>query len=833
MNRKNYIISIIILGVSANTFADDYFDPSLLSSDVLGQEHPVDLSIFSRPGGGIEGERDVSIYINGQFYTRKQLFFKNGENGALAPEFPFGFFDELLKKNITPDYRYGIKYNADEIMKVIPYSNVVFEQATSKVDISIPQAYLSSYNQLKSDPESWEFGVPAFLMDYRLSGNQNIYYKNTTKNHYGLFNLGVNALGWKIRTNASWSAFETSTSDSKTSSITANIYNTYLEKDFGKIRSTLKLGELNTPGLIMESFSYKGASITSNNEMLKSMLRNYTPKVMGFANSQAVVTIRQNDRVVYQTNVPAGPFELNDFYVSGMSGDLVVTVKESDGAEHSFIQPYSSLPEMKREGITDYNITTGKLNSGKYYYEPSFLYSSLSTGIMNGVTAYGDALFAEKYQSLGLGSTFSLGMLGALSADVSLSQAYKNNVKFRGQSYGLKYSKSQVSTGTTVTLATYRYSTKDYYSFREFALKSNEPTYLWDNKVKNKMSLSLSQSLGNWGYLTLSGSQQEYWTTETVSRNASITHNFSWSDIYFSTAYSMDQSFNSSWKSSVNQRVGFYATIPLKKIFGFWNGNNTSLSYRANKNNNNLSHMTTLTGELPETNMTFSLGRGWGDNKSDDNRSISLDWRGELLNSSIGYVIANENKTLSYDMNGGAVIYPFGAALGSDSVMNGVSIVETPGVKGVKVQQGRWRTSFLGTAIVTSLDYYNENQINLLPDGLPNDIALTETSKRTVPVKGAVTLLKYNTLKGSQVVFSLQDKAGKPLPFGSIVSLSNSEIENTGIVGDEGRVYLAGIPENGKLNVSWGKNRSCQAVFDNIYRNSKSEVIIEKELVCK
>ncbi|EGI6673240.1 fimbrial biogenesis outer membrane usher protein, partial [Escherichia coli] len=556
------------------------------------------------------------------------------------------------------------------------------------------------------------------------------------------------------------------------------------------------------------SIPFKGINLASNNEMLKSTLRNYTPTVMGVANSQAVVSIRQNDRIVYQTNVPAGPFELNDFYISGMSGDLVVTVKESDGTEHSFIQPYSSLPEMKREGITDYNISVGKLDIGKKYHEPSFLYSSLSTGIMNGVTAYGDALIAGKYQSLGLGSTFSLGILGALSADVSLSQAYKNNVKFRGQSYGLKYSKSQVSTGTTVTLATYRYSTKDYYSFREFALKSNEPTYLWDNKVKNKMSLSLSQSLGNWGYLTLSGSQQEYWTTETVSRNASITHNFSWSDIYFSTAYSMDQSFNSSWKSSVNQRVGFYATIPLKKIFGFLNGNNTSLSYRANKNNNNLSHMTTLTGELPETNMTFSLGRGWGDSKSDDNRSISLDWRGELLNASIGYVIANENKTLSYDMNGGAVIYPFGAALSSDSVMNGVSIVETPGVKGVKVQQGRGRTSFLGTAIVTSLDYYNENQINLLPDGLPNDIALTETSKRTVPVKGAVTLLSYNTLKGSQVVFSLQDKAGKPLPFGSVVSLSNSEIENTGIVGDEGRVYLAGIPENGKLNVSWGKNRS-------------------------
>lgn len=833
MNRNNYILSFFIFGVSVNAFADDYFDPSLLSSDVLGPEHPVDLSIFSRPGGGMEGERDVSIYINGQFYTRKQLFFKNGESGALAPEFPFGFFDELLKKNIIHDYQYGIKYNADEIMKVIPYSNVVFEQAASKVDISIPQAYLSSYNQLKSDPESWEFGVPAFLMDYRLSGSQNIYYKNTTKNHYGLFNLGVNALGWKIRTNASWSAFETNTSDSKVSSITANVYNTYLEKDFGKIRSSLKLGELNTSGLIMEPFSYKGVSIVSNNEMLKSMLRNYTPKVMGFANSQAVVTIRQNDRIVYQTNVPAGPFELTDFYISGMSGDLVVTVKESDGSEHSFIQPYSSLPEMKREGVTDYNITTGKLNSGKYYYEPSFLYSSLSTGIMNGITAYGDTLIAEKYQSLGLGSTFSLGFLGAISADVSLSQANKNNEKLRGQSYGLKYSKSQVSTGTTVTLATYRYSTKDYYSFKEFALKSNDSANLWDNKVKNKLSLSLSQSLGDWGYLNLSGSQQEYWTTKTVSRNASITHSFSWNDIYFSTAYSMDQSFNSTWKSSVNHRVGFYTTIPLKNFFNSLNRNNTFLTYRANSTNNNLNHMTTLTGELPETNISFSLGRGWGDRRSDDNRSISLDWRGELINASVGYVMANTNKTLSYDMNGGAVIYPFGAALGSDSVMNGVSIVETPGVKGVKVQQGGGHTSFLGTAIVTSLDYYNENHINLVPDGLPNDITLAETSKRTVPVKGAVTLLKYNTLKGSQVVFSLRDKAGKPLPFGALVSLSNSEIDNTGIVGDEGRVYLAGIPEKGQLHVAWGQNKFCNAAFDNIKKSNESDIIIEKSLVCK
>ncbi|EEL3959369.1 fimbria/pilus outer membrane usher protein, partial [Salmonella enterica subsp. enterica serovar Schwarzengrund] len=261
--------------------------------------------------------------------------------------------------------------------------------------------------------------------------------------------------------------------------------------------------------------------------------------------------------------------------------------------------------------------------------------------------------------------------------------------------------------------------------------------------------------------LNFSGSQQEYWSTKTVSRNASITHSFSWKDIYFSTAYSMDQSFNSTWKSSVNHRIGFYVSVPLNKFITSQYNRNMSLTYRANNSNDKVSHMTNLSGEIPETKATYSIGRGWGNNKSDDNRSVSLNWQGDLINTSVSYVKSNKNRTMSYDVNGGAVIYPFGAAFDSGSVMNGVAVVETPGTKGVRVQQGDGQTSFLGTAVVTSLDYYNENQINLVPDGLPDGITLTETSKRTVPAKGAVTLLRFNTLKGSQVVFSLQDDKGK------------------------------------------------------------------------
>lgn len=64
--------------------------------------------------------------------------------------------------------------------------------------------------------------------------------------------------------------------------------------------------------------------------------------------------------------------------------------------------------------------------------------------------------------------------------------------------------------------------------------------------------------------------------------------------------------------------------------------------------------------------------------------------------------------------------------------------------------------------------------------------------------------------------------------FGAIVSLDNNDIENTGIVGDEGRVYLAGIPEKGKLIASWGKNNSCQVIFNNIQQSDKNQELYLK-----
>ncbi|MED9851295.1 fimbria/pilus outer membrane usher protein [Escherichia coli] len=794
--------------------AEDYFDPSLLAAG-LGDKN-IDLSVFLHPGGGIEGAQDVSIWVNDNFYTRKTLNFRNSGDKGLLPDFSVDFFDNLLDARYRPEKKDDVISSAD-FMSQTPYSSVTFNQGSGKVDIRVPQAFLGHAAQLRSAPESWENGVPALLMDYSLTGNRNSSDDYSSRSLYASGRFGLNLGAWRLRASGNYSQYLTGSQWSHSRIENTNLYNTYLERDISALRASLRIGDVSTGGIILDSISFQGVRFYSNDDMLSSRLQNYSPSIRGFARTQAVVVVTQSGRQVYQTNVPAGPFELNDFSISGYSGDLLVTVRESDGSEHSFIQPFSTLPEMKREGVSGFELSAGRYdNSGSenYYDNPSFVYGAWSRGFSHGITVFGETLQAEKYQSAGIGSTLSLGRVGAVSADVSVSRAEKYDNIHIGQSYGLKYSKSQVETGTTVTLATYRYSTKDFYSFGDFVSRTEQPRYVWENRLKNRMTLSLNQSLGEFGSLSLSASQQDYWTTGEVNRSFSLSHSFNWKDIYFSTTFSMDQMRAHRYGYDNNHQIDFYMSVPLSRLLGQDEPTSSTLSWSAIRTDHQLRHTTTLSGSVPATRMRYRVGGNWGNAGASDGTSASLTWNGDLTTASLGYTQSGGYRTTDFSLSGSAVAWSRGVAFGSNSVTdNGAIIVNTNGVTGIGTSAGG-QTTWPGTALISSPQLYTENRIDLRTDGLPDDIVLAETSARTVPSRGAVVVLDYTVYRGGQVVFTLKRPDGSALPFGTVVSLDGMQSgkENTGIVGDAGRVYLAGVPDKGRLTVTSG-GKQCHVNF--------------------
>ena len=91
---------------------------------------------------------------------------------------------------------------------------------------------------------------------------------------------------------------------------------------------------------------------------------------------------------------------------------------------------------------------------------------------------------------------------------------------------------------------------------------------------------------------------------------------------------------------------------------------------------------------------------------------------------------------------------------------------------------------------------------------------MESTTKTVVPTAGAVVRAKYNTRIGNRVLITL--KYGDHfVPFGAVASI-NEDSKNTGIVSDEGNLYLSGVPEKGSLKVKWGDRdtQQCLANFN-------------------
>lgn len=141
------------------------------------------------------------------------------------------------------------------------------------------------------------------------------------------------------------------------------------------------------------------------------------------AKTNARVTVKQQGRVIYETTVAAGPFQIRDLS-NALSGKLDVEVTEQDGSVQTFQVDAASVPYLTRPGLVRYKVALGKPSEYDHRVKgPEFVSSEFSWGISNGWSLYGGGLFARKYTAISAGIGRDLLMLGALSADITQSRA--------------------------------------------------------------------------------------------------------------------------------------------------------------------------------------------------------------------------------------------------------------------------------------------------------------------------------------------------------------------------------------------------------------------------
>ncbi|EAV6589562.1 fimbrial biogenesis outer membrane usher protein [Salmonella enterica] len=762
----------------------------------------VDLSTFAESDGQLPGTYRVTVYVNSE---------KQGEAQDIA--FVAGP-DKKLTAQITPAMlkAWGVKTDVfpalaalppdkplNDIGRYIPMAATDLRFSKLQLNVSIPQAAMNASARGWVDPSEWDEGVPAALLNYNLSGSNTWRdgENGSDDNYYANLQSGINLGAWRLRNYSTWNYDEDSGSH-------WDSVNTYLQRDIQRLKGQLTLGDSYTPSDIFDSVQFRGAQLASDDNMLPDSLRGFAPIIRGIAQSSAQVTIKQNGYIIYQSYVAPGAFTISDLYPTSGSGDLEVTIKEADGSERTFVQPFSAVPIMQREGRLKYALTAGKYRSGNDDSdEPEFGQVTAIYGLPHAITIYGGTLYSEDYQSGAVGLGFGLGELGSLSADITAAHTTLNNDdSHNGQSYRVQYSKDFQTTDTSFTLAAYRYSTAGFYTFQEandLRADSDDGWRMTYNK-RQRLQLDLSQSIGSYGSFFVSGYQQDYWQEEGYERTLSIGWNGNIDGISYSVTYSYSDYPEST--QPADQQLAFNVQVPLSRFMP-----NAWASYSVNTaKHGDTRQQVGLNGTtLADNNLSYSLQQSYTNHGVGGSGNISADYKGGQGEITGGYNYDDDTQQVNYGLRGGIVAHPHGITL-SQPLGQSLAIIKAPGADDTKVQNNTGvYTDGRGYAVVPYVNPYKKNRIALDTSTLGDEVDIDTAVQTVTPTQGAVVMADFNTRVGRRVLMMLYYR-GLPVPFGAQAKLKEG---GSGIVGDDGQVYLTGVPDEGDIAVSWNGGQQC------------------------
>lgn len=645
---------------------------------------------------------------------------------------------------------------------------------------------------------------------------------------------GINIGSWRLRDNSTWS-YNSGSSNSSDSNKWQHI-NTSAERDIIPLRSRLTVGDSYTDGDIFDSVNFRGLKINSTEAMLPDSQHGFAPVIHGIARGTAQVSVKQNGYDVYQTTVPPGPFTIDDINSAANGGDLQVTIKEADGSIQTLYVPYSSVPVLQRAGYTRYALAMGEYRSGNNLQSsPKFVQASLMHGLKGNWTPYGGMQIAEDYQAFNLGIGKDLGLFGAFSFDITQANTtLADDTRHSGQSVKSVYSKSFYQTGTNIQVAGYRYSTQGFYNLSDSAYSrmsgytvkpptgdTSEQTLFIDYfnlfySKRGQEQISISQQLGHYGTTFFSASRQSYWNTSRSDQQISFGLNVPLGDITTSLNYSYS---NNIWQNDRDHLLAFTLNVP----FSHWMRTDSQSAFRNSNASYSMSNdlkggMTNLSGVygtlLPDNNLNYSVQVGntqGGNTSSGTSGYSSLNYRGAYGNTNVGYSRSGDSSQIYYGMSGGIIAHAdgitFGQPLGDTMVL-----VKAPGADNVKIEnQTGIHTDWRGYAILPFATEYRENRVALNANSLADNVELDETVVTVIPTHGAIARATFNAQIGGKVLMTLK-YGNKSVPFGAIVT--HGENKNGSIVAENGQVYLTGLPQSGKLQVSWGNDKNSNCIVD-------------------
>lgn len=806
--KLQWIIIIASLLTTKIASATD-FNINAIDKDQRGS---VDLSLFKDQIAVIPGNYFVTVSINDiPLANGWQLRWREMHNQVqvcIPPELADTFALQDTIRSALPEKEGCIDFSSRPDIKF------TFDQASQTLKVTIPQAWLQYRAADWMPPSTWDNGVPGVLLDYNLFASH--YQPNNgsgtdNANTYGT--AGANMGAWRLRSDYQY----TQTHTDAGSEHDGRFSRVYMFRPLPSLGAKLTLGETDFQSAIFDAFTYTGASLISDERMLPWSLRGYAPQITGIAQTNATVTVSLADRVIYQSKVPPGPFVIQDLNQS-VQGTLDVKVTEEDGRVSTFLVSAESVPFLTRKGQVRYKLATGKARKDASHdvEDNAFMSGEFSWGMLSQTSLYGGTLAdGDHYRSVAAGIGQNMEYLGALSFDVTQATSQLPNQNSQtGYSYRFNYSKRFDTTGSQLTLASYRYSDPQFLSYARFLDYDDNDR----QSEKQTLSVTASQYISALSLNLYVNMLRQTWWNDSPSTTGSVTAGYNF-DLGRWKNLGVTLSWSKTHYEDEDDDTQFYLSlsVPLDP--------DHRLNYDL-RNSDSLSQNVSWY-DTSDRNNTWGVSAGTESEKSDAGAQVSGNYQhyspyGDLNLS--GSYKANEYNSLSASWNGSFTSTAKGAALHRRSYGNEPRVmVSTDGVGNIPLNMSRDETNRFGIGVLPSISSYSPSSVQVNMNNLPDGVDVDTRVVTSTWTEGAIGYRQIATRAGNDIAGILRTASGAP-PLGAVVRLLEND-KQIAMVADDGHIWLGAVEPEQQFRVMWGDNQQCRFALPSHLENSMQLIL--------
>lgn len=762
------------------------FDPTMLMN--LPNQPAIDITRFNQSGVINAGKYRLDIYVNDGYKGLSDVRYLDDsshptQNAKLCVD------DELLAKlDIKPATQQIISKQANGCydLSALAHHRTELDMSAMRLNVNIPQAYLIDRPHDYTDPISWDKGVNSAFISYQFNHHQTDNNNNKTTDNYLGLNTGVNVGRWHFR-------HQGFARDDNQQSTHYQALNTFAYTDIPSLQSQLVLGDFYADGALFDSNAMRGLQIMSDDRMLPASMQGFAPIIHGIANSNAKVSIFQNNQEIYSTTVPAGAFELTNVRDIGSSGDLTVVITEADGQQTRQILPYHSAISLLRPKRHRHAYAFGRIrHHNTHLHDDHVLQGTWQQGLTNRWTLNTGVQYSPHYHALLLGSSFST-MLGAFSVNaIGSKYTLYNKPTQHGHQLRLQYHRLIAPTKTNIH-ASIRYYHDD--ESMENVLRSHDDRQTSEQFwPKYRYQLSVSQPLGkDWGSL-----HGFFSRTEDKNNRKQDQWQLGYSHRFGRLSYGISAQTTKTDNNKSDRQYLLNLSMPLGV------DSHHHVNAFVTRTSHDTQYQTGISGRLKDL-PHFDYGINASHNDSDHQLSWSANANYQTPVSRLNASISDYANGRQYSLGAsGALVAHKGGITSTNQLGETFAIVHLPHGKGASLDvSDNVKFNKNGYAILSNLSPYRLNHLTINPQGLPFDVQLENTGSQVTPIAGASVLVKFDSTIGKLALLTIKLADGTYPPMG--VAVHNQEGTAVGFVAQDGRVFLQNAQDNEVLTLKTEK----------------------------